>query len=142
MDRVRIEQGMARAGYHDGIEHGVCVQRDQVLNDRFDVGGVAEHADLDGCRRQVGFERGNLACQHGLGREFNFGNAQGVLRGQRRNDRTAHRAEGVHGFQVGLDSGPAAGVRSGNGPRNGFFHSVTPSASGQQPCFDRILNKK
>jgi len=62
--------------------------------------------------------------------------ALGVLRGQRSDRSHAVAAQRTHGFQVGLDAGAAAAVRTGDGecadgPLSGVLHSYnTPSVEG------------
>ena len=66
--------------------------------------------------------------------------AEGVLRGERDDDRGAEDAELLEGLEVGLDAGAAAGVRAGDG--EGDLHPVSISMSSSLLTTIRDLHRR
>ena len=128
---VVAQEFVAAFGHHDRIENDVAgpVGR-QAVGHRFnDVGGV-EHADFDGVGADVGQDRVDLGGDEVRRYRMNGGDGLCVLGGQGRDYGHAVAFQGGKGFQVGLNAGPAAAVRAGDGqgPRMGV-HGVPFLAS-------------
>ncbi len=113
--RLGYQQPVAGGGDHHGVEHivGQVEVRDRVRH-RLDQLGGPEHAALDRMRRQVVGNGLDLLHDQLDAERLPAADADGVLRGDRRDDAGAEDAELMEGLEIGLDSRAAAGI----GPRD------------------------
>ncbi|MFO1251785.1 MAG: hypothetical protein U1E77_11785 [Inhella sp.] len=124
------------AGAPDGVDHQrhgrLLAQALEPARQHAHVGGAAQHAGLDGGRRQIGRQRGELGIEQVWVHRLHALHGHGVLRGQRGQRRAAVHAQGVEGAQIGGDAGAAAAVASGHAPDDGAgFESGVHAARSQ-----------
>jgi hypothetical protein len=99
----------------------------QPRRDRPDAPGVHERADLDGRGTHIGEDRVDLLGDECRGKHFDAGDLARVLRGGGHEDGRAVDSVRGEGQQVGLNAGPAPGIRggdrdNGDAPAAGFLH--------------------
>ena len=124
LHRRFFDQHGATGGDHDRIEHYVLqrVPIDRLGNRTHNLGRM-QHADLDGVGADVLDDGIDLVAQHLRRHAVDGPHAAGVLRGECGNGGHAVAAQRGNGFQVGLDPGATAAVRTGDGKDAGVFES-------------------
>ena len=126
LHRRSRQQRIAAFRQHDGIQHhvGHPVAR-QPLGHGFHNIGLRQHADFGGIDTHIAEHRVELR-----GHKIRFDaidrlHAAGILRHQGGDHRAAIGPQRGEGFQIGLDTGPTAGIGAGDGQGVDAFHPCT-----------------
>ena len=139
--RLGGEQTSPRAGDHDRIHHQRCPSIfTNGAGDAADDGRLREHAGLEGRRRQVLGQCGELGADHRFGDHFDRPHAAGVLSGQRYDDGRAEDAELLKGLEISLDTRATSGVGTRNRERN--FHRARISMTSSLQTMIRDLQRR
>ena len=118
-------RAVAARRYHDGVNH----QKRQINSphgsgDGADNVGGKQHTGLGGADGNVGGHGTDLGC-HDVGINGLYGiNAAGILRRNGRDGAGAVHAESRECLEIRLDSGAAAGIRTGDGEGCGCHGAV------------------
>jgi hypothetical protein len=128
--RLGLEQAVAAGGDHHRVddEPGQPAGRREV-GDGVDDVGRREHARFHRSDGEVVEHGVDLRDDEIGGHRMYTADPSGVLGGQRGDGGGAEDAERGEGLQVGLDAGAAAGVRAGNGQRDGWGHAAVSSSA-------------
>ena len=120
------QQRIAAFRQHDGIQHhiGHPVAR-QPLGHGFHNIGLRQHADFGGIDAHIAEYRIELRRHKVRFNTIDRLHAAGILRHQGGDRRAAIGSQRGEGFQIGLDTGPAAGIGAGDGQGVDAFHPCT-----------------
>lgn len=109
---VGLQQSRTRLGDHDGIDDDGRARRqliERTGDGKRDLGS-AEHSHLDGTHTYISRNRTHLSQNNLGGNRMDGGDAERVLRGDGCDGAGAVHAAARKRLEVGLDTGPAAGV--------------------------------
>src|SRR5579863_1293454 len=137
LDRVTLDKRRSTLRDHDRVEHQRQCRRALLKHrgDGLDHRGVVQHAGLDRVGADIIEHDLHLLTDEGRIDRQDAVNTLGVLRGQRRDGGRSESAEYRHGLDVGLNTGTAAGVGTGDN-QNSAVHSAAwePAPASSVPC--------
>ncbi len=134
IDRAFAHQGMAPLGDHDRVDHLEGRRRQQHFCDGFHGRNIGQHARLDGIGADIVETGARLGGNEVWRNRHDIADAQRILHCQSGNRRHGVAAEHCHSLDVGLNTRPAARIRTGdnqNSVHGGTFRElciVTKSA--------------
>ena len=135
--RVIAESRAARAGAQHRIDHqaharpALGVEARQPAHQHRHALGAADQPGLDDARAQVGRQRGELRVEHLRRHRHDAGDAERVLRGDRRDHRAEVDRAALGGARVGAQAGATAAVVAGDAPDDRSIHAGAHSRKGR-----------